>query len=161
MHGQAWIPLLRRIPPEQVERLCLVTTAGTELSLQSIVRMEEDFLVVRARISGSSDTGRAFFIPYDQVNFLGFTKAVREEDLLALFDGPEHYVPVARIASDLSGGNLQLAHVLPESAPVPPPAPLAPTPAAPADARPLPTKSKVLANLRARLKSGPDSGFAK
>jgi hypothetical protein len=161
MNGSAWIPLLRRIPADQVEKLCLVTTTGTELSLQSIVRMEEEFLVVRARISGSSDTGRAFFIPYDQVNFLGFTKSVREEEVQALFDGPGQYVPVARVVPDLPGMDHQPAHVPPEATPVQPPPPAAPPPTPAADARPLPTKSKVLANLRARLKSGPGSGFAK
>ncbi len=155
MNGSAWIPLLRRIPPEQVEKLCLVTTAGIELSLQSIVRMEEDFMAVRARLSGSSDTGRAFFIPFDQINFVGFTKPVREQELLTLFDGPEHYVPVARAEAGPAAEEQQPAPPPPEADPAAPPAP--PPPAVPAEARPLPTKSKVLANLRARLKSGPGS----
>lgn len=145
----AWIRLLRRIPPSQADNLAVATTAGAELSIQSILRLDEDFLVVRARLAGTSEAGRAFFIPYDQIDLVGFQKPVREEDVRALFDGPDAWPaaeqpfaappePVEREPAAATAGS-------PELPPAPP---------GPSDARALPTKSKVLANLRARLKAG-------
>lgn len=162
MHAAAWIRLLRRIPPGQAENLTVVTSAGAELSLQSIVRLDEDFLVVRARLAGTSDAGRAFFIPYDQIDLLGFQKPVREEDVRVLFDGPgawpaaeQHYAASPPPAErERAIAPAAAATPEPQSAP---PQNVLPSPAAPGDARALPTKSKVLANLRARLKAGSGS----
>lgn len=150
----AWIRLLRRIPPSQVDNLAIVTSAGAELSIQSILRLDEDFLVLRARLTGTSDAGRAFFVPYEQIDFVGTQKSVREEDIRALFDGPDPR-PLAEQVVAAPAGEVDsgaMAEIAPQ-APAEPPRPAPPAPG-PGDARALPTKSKVLANLRARLKAG-------
>jgi hypothetical protein len=88
MHSRAWINLLRRIPPEKQDILSLVTSAGTEISIQNIFRTEDDYLVLRGRLAGTTDAGRVFFIPYDQINYLGFQQEVREVEVHALYGDP-------------------------------------------------------------------------
>lgn len=166
MQASGWIHLLRRIPAHQVQNLSLVTTNGTELSIQNVVRIEEEVVLVRARVSGSSDAGRAFFIPYDQINYLGFQKPIKEDELRAMFDGPEAgptAVP-GTLPAGIAPPRVELTVPLPQENPVN--APTIPDLAVPQassgsrlsgvvpvsqDAQPLPSKSKVLANLRARL----------
>jgi hypothetical protein len=156
--------LLRRIPANYVDKLYLVTSVGVEFSIQSIVHCDSEFLVVRGRQAGTSDAGRPFFIPYSQINLLGFQKSIREDEVRSLFTASGAApAPVEEPEeAPLVDEQLELAEA-PLPAPEPPPAPVAlpeppkevrPAPAAPADGRAVPSKSKVLANLRARMKQG-------
>lgn len=162
MQAPGWIRLLRRIPPHQIENLSLVTINGIELSVQSLVRIEEEFVLIRARVSGSSDAGRAFFVPYDQINFLGFQKPIKEDELRKIFTGPqawptaEEQAAAEQYEAEVEPLEAEEPLALPEEEAVtdPSPPPSTPAPAGPQEARVLPSKSKVLANLRARLKSG-------
>jgi hypothetical protein len=85
MQNASWMALWRRLPPDQHDQLMVVTAIGTEIAIQSILRIEEDFVVIRGRLAGSSDTGRVFFVPYNQINYAGFQRAVKEEEFDALF----------------------------------------------------------------------------
>src|SRR5206468_1157898 len=93
MQAAAWVALLRRIPPEQHDVLVIVTTAGAEISIQTLFRTDAEFLVIRGRMAGTTDNGRTLIIPYDQINYLAFAKPVAETVLRSLFDGPEPEVP--------------------------------------------------------------------
>ncbi len=164
MHPSGWIQLLQLFPVEQIPNLALVTTSGMELSLQSIVRLEEEYLLARARVSGSSEAGRAFFIPYDQINFLGFQKPVKEAVLHALFgddygEAAEESQEGASLAAGAPGEQQPVAadEPPPEAAPAvaqEPPPEAKPVPARSNHGQALPTKAEVLANLRTRLKAG-------
>jgi hypothetical protein len=85
MQSPAWIKLLKRIPSAQHDSLVLLTSIGVEISIQNIVRMEDDYLVVRGRMAGTTDTGRVSFIPYDQISQIGFSKEVKEPEIHAFF----------------------------------------------------------------------------
>lgn len=85
MQSSAWISLLRLIPPAHHENLSLLTLNSTEISIQNIIRMEMDYLVLRGRLAGSSDAGRVFFVPYDQINIVAFQKEVKEPVVRAFF----------------------------------------------------------------------------
>jgi hypothetical protein len=93
MQNAAWMALWRKLPPDQHDQLMVVTSIGTEIAIQNILRIEEDFVVIRGRLAGSSDTGRVFFIPYNQINYAGFQKAIKEEEFHALFG--ENEAPTA------------------------------------------------------------------
>lgn len=171
MLGPAWIALLRRIPAGQHDMLAFVLNTGIEIALQSIQRLERDFVVVRGRMTGSMDTGRLMVLPYDQINCLAFTKPISESDMKAILGSPgslagqvEIALPQQPVASapageplDLAAANAQLAaeNGPPSAAqePVaaaevgPPAADVAPTAAKPAPI----SKTILLARLRARL----------
>src|SRR5437764_5972293 len=84
MQSTNWIELLRLIPEKYHDNLIVMTVDCSEISVQDIVRMEPEYVVLRGRIAGTSDTGRAFFIPYDRMTYVRFYKLVPEEILYGL-----------------------------------------------------------------------------
>lgn len=80
MLSQPWIALLKKLPPEQHNQLVLVTTAGLEMSIQTILVMEGECLIFKGRLAGSQDAGRLFYVPYDRIDYLAFSRVVSEEE---------------------------------------------------------------------------------
>jgi hypothetical protein len=160
MQNAAWMALWRRLPPDQHDNLVVTTVARTEIAIQNVLRIEQDFVVVRGRLAGSSDTGRVFFIPYTQIDYAGFQKSLREEEFALLF------------------GEGEMATAVPEplSAPPAPSGPTTPLPPSKPSASslthggthggthgdrarngnrpPLPLKSELLERLRSRSHQG-------
>ena len=101
MQNAGWLTLLHRIPAAQHDNLMILTSIGTEIAVQGILRMEEEYLVVRGRVSGTTDTGRVFFIPYDQINCMGFLKVIKEKQVFAMYgeEGPPEKETVAETAA--------------------------------------------------------------
>jgi hypothetical protein len=81
MQGPAWISLLRRIPAAQHDSLLLMTTNGTEIVVQRIMRLEGDFLVMLGRLSGSTDEAKCLVLPYDQLTYLAFNKKLTDTEM--------------------------------------------------------------------------------
>ena len=63
MQNAAWMDLWRKVPPDKHNLLMVMTAVGSEIAIQNVLRIEQDFVVIRGRLAGSSDTGRVFFIP--------------------------------------------------------------------------------------------------
>ena len=87
MQSSVWAQLLRQFPPEEQKNLSIVTTAGTEIALQLILRLDLEFFVVRGRIAGSTDGGRLFFLPYDHIDYLATQQACGDAEFQALWNG--------------------------------------------------------------------------
>ncbi|HEV3449429.1 MAG TPA: hypothetical protein VG099_32635 [Gemmataceae bacterium] len=158
MQSRAWIKLLQRIPPDRHDGLVLMTVTGNEISIQTIFRQEEDFLVLRGRMSGTTDDGRIFFIPYDQITYLGIVKAMRETEVHALLGGAPALAPSVQRILDTPSPTQTAA----ETAPTPvPPEPVAaepsPVPGKPAERLAIPRRSGLIARLRARTNTGDTS----
>src|SRR5438045_9447296 len=85
MQGSGWIAVLKRIPRQQHDSLVVVTATGVEIVIRELVRLEEDFLILRGRMAGSTDAGRVIILPFDQINYVGFNKLVPEPELQAMF----------------------------------------------------------------------------
>jgi hypothetical protein len=83
----AWERLLRQIPPKEQDGLMLMTNTRTEIAVQSILRLDADFLIIKGRLAGSQDAGRAFFIPYAHIDHLGFYRAVKDTEFDDMFAG--------------------------------------------------------------------------
>src|SRR5262245_27902766 len=91
MHPSGWISLVQTIPPQFHEGLSLFLVNGVELSVQAFLRMEEQFIVIRGRLMGSTDAGLVFFVPYEQVTCLAYSKPMKEEVVQAWFQtGPAY-----------------------------------------------------------------------
>ena len=151
--------LVRRIPPDQQSNLVLMTTIGLEFSLRAIIRVEEEYVVIRGRIAGTTDTGRVFFVPYDQINYIGYQSEVREAQIDALYGdcGPRpapSEQPPAGIAVSVT------AEGPPANGPIPTEVPPAPRPASPGRSSgriPIPSKKALLERLRLRNRNS-DNG---
>jgi hypothetical protein len=138
MQDKCWATLLSYIPPQQHDGLMLVTTSGTEIAIQTILRVESQFMAIKGRLAGSQDTGRLFFIPFSQIDYFGFQKSVREEEFHEQFGGLR--MPGSEEES--------AAPVPPEAVPAPvaaPPVVVPPQPA-PAAAVPAPTVPETAAD---------------
>jgi hypothetical protein len=112
MQSHVWAALARQLPPAVVEKMSIVTNAGSEITLQSVLRVENDFLIIRGRVSGTQETGRIFFIPFSQIDYLG-CQPMQESEFETHFGGLKFDVveaaPVAPVPK-------------PPSAMIPPPA---------------------------------------
>lgn len=75
----------------------LQTINRTEIAVQAILRFDADFLIIKGRLAGSQEAGRVFFIPYEQIDHIGFYRAVKEADFNEMFAGLD--VPEAPVAS--------------------------------------------------------------
>ena len=96
MQSSVWALLLRQIPAEQHRNLMLVTTGGTEIAIQGILRIDHQFLAIKGRLAGSQDAGRVFFIPYTHIDYLGFQQPVKESEFHEMFGGLNIPAPEAR-----------------------------------------------------------------
>jgi hypothetical protein len=150
MDNPAWIALLRRIPPAQHDNLMIVTSIGTEVTVQTLMRFEDDYLVLRGRMSGTTDAGRIFFLPYDQINHVGFVREVKEVAVHALYDAPAPEPAAAPAApADATPAAPAATNGQPPAAPAsePPPGP----PREQSKSRPrlvIPSKEALLERLR-------------
>lgn len=145
MHDSAWMKLLCHIPASEQSKLMLVTTSGTEITIQCFLRLDPECLALRGRLSGSTDAGRVFFVPYANIDYFGFQQPLKEAEFHELFGSLE-----------------ELAADTPPEAPPVSPAPV-PESAAPPSVASNPTpprgpsviKSTVLEKFRARSVSNP------
>ncbi len=151
MQAKDWAELLEKIPPVHRDGLGLVTTSGVSININSVMRTEDQYLVIRGRLTGTTDANQTFFIPYRQIDFLVFLRTLKEAEVQAWF-------------GDVPAADGQAAPATAETPPAPEGAPPAPAPA-PAG-QPLATatpaagalpghKAAILDRLRKRTGSAP------
>jgi hypothetical protein len=58
-----------------------------------VLRTETNYLVFRGRVSGNTDEGRVFFLPYNQIDFVQINRQVKEVEIREMF-GDQPGVPV-------------------------------------------------------------------
>jgi hypothetical protein len=80
MDPAAWEALLRHIPKPLHDQLMLVTNSGQEIAVQIILRMDREFMAFKGRLAATQDAGRLFFLPYAQIDYIGFQKMVKDSE---------------------------------------------------------------------------------
>ena len=85
MQGPSWIALFRRIPAKLHDSLALTLVTGAEIVMQSILRVESEFVILRGRMAGSTDPGRVVVLPYGQIVSVAFTKRMLEPEVQEIF----------------------------------------------------------------------------
>jgi hypothetical protein len=138
MTNLEWVEMLKVIPKHEHNALVLMTTAGLELTVETIFRFEQAYLVMRGRLAGTNDEGRAFFIPYDQITYLNLNRLVAEKDIREFYgelmeDEPK---PLTEDAPPPEPEQ-SLAATPPLTAPAPAPAPAASAAAGPSAPTPI------------------------
>jgi hypothetical protein len=150
MQSVAWKAIFNRIPREHHEILMVVTSIGIEINVKSIQLLEPDYVVIRGRLGGTTDAGRVFFVPYDQINYLTFNKEIKEEQVAEML-GTEAPPPRAAIpdGESLLQAAAEAAAAAVKEEPAPPPTP------EPAKAAP-PGKMALLERIRSRVRPKPE-----
>jgi hypothetical protein len=108
MLGSEWIQLLERIPIEMHDKLLVLTSNGTEINLQDVVRTEPEYVVFRGRLAASTDAGRIFIVPFEQICLVGFREIIPEGAMRKIFGSnrpatPNRADPCATAAAAASG----------------------------------------------------------
>jgi hypothetical protein len=144
MRSASWAALLRHIPEELYNQLVIVTTGGTEIAVGGLLRVDRELVVLKGRLAGSEAGGRALFVPYSQIDYIGFQRPLKESEFHEIFGD---------LAFPTEGEPQPVApsQALPEPVPAEPPpeAPAGPG-ARPASCPRLPIKSAVLERFRQR-----------
>jgi hypothetical protein len=151
MQSDTWKTLLEKVPADYHHNLLVVTSVGLEVSVQTILRKEDEYLVVRGRLAGTTDTGRLFFIPYDQINLVCIQKPMRAAEVSAMFGEPVDTAEADTEETSLGEANATTAaeaEDVEKTQPIaqPPVVEEPPKPATP----PRLSKSELLARIRSR-----------
>jgi|SRR5579884_3648204 len=159
MRSTAWADLLRHIPANLHDNLCLVTAGGVEIAIQAILRVDHEFLAIRGRLSGSTDAGRVYFIPFARIDYVGFLREVKADEFRENFDSFRTAAPAAAEAPVAPSASLAEP---PRPEPEPEPTPAAEEPPAsnaPTTRVSMPIKSAVLERFRQRSPNGSVAGL--
>jgi hypothetical protein len=101
MLNASWATLLRQIPADQHDQLVLITANGTNITIQSLLRIDFEFVIFKGRLSGSQDQGRLFIVPYGNIDYFAINRSVKDEEYTAMFAGvniPDPDAPPAKPA---------------------------------------------------------------
>lgn len=87
MINQEWIDMFRVIPEEDQNTIVIVLQNGAEINVDVMFRFEPNFMVIRGRVGGQTEEGRAFFIPYDQMLYFRLERVTNVSELRDIMDG--------------------------------------------------------------------------
>jgi len=140
--NEAWIAMIRRIPGSLHDAIALGLTTGVEIVVQKIVRLEPDFMILRGRLAGTQDTGRAILVPYAQLTFVAITRELKDPELEEIFGKA---APAAIADAPAAPAHAAPAEPVSEAKPETPPPepPKKPEPA---------SRASLVAKLRERIK---------
>lgn len=85
MRREECVELFKRVPEDSHAQMNLVLRNQFVLSVDVIVRFEPTYLAFRGREGGTTDEGRAFFVPYDEIAYIRLERVVRLSELKAMY----------------------------------------------------------------------------
>jgi hypothetical protein len=77
MRREDCLEMFQRIPEDLLPQVNLVLRNQFVLTVESVARFEPTYLVFRGREGGTSDEGRAFFVPYEEIGYIRIEREVR------------------------------------------------------------------------------------
>lgn len=87
MTSAEWIDLIQRFPPSDFDGFGIIMEGGLEISLQTVLQLNSDHMLIRGRTVGSTDAGRYFYLPYNKMNCICYNRPKKEEEVLSWYDG--------------------------------------------------------------------------
>lgn len=155
MQDHSWDELLRRIPANYHDGLILSTIAGADLVIQAILHLDDRFVIIRGRTAGSTDGGKTLIIPIQHINYVTFNNRLTDHEVAGIFGNLDANFAAAPAAPAPEDEQTALDDEF-ELDDVPAQAPAASGLKSAAAAKP--SKSVLLAKLRARLAESSKSG---
>ena len=86
------VDLFKRIPVQSHPQVNLVLHNQATVSVDTVVRFEPTYIVLRGREGGSTDEGRAFFVPYDTIAYVRIERVVKLGELKRMYGEGSGYV---------------------------------------------------------------------
>ena len=118
--------MFERIPPGMHAQVNLVLRNTFVLSVDTVARFEEMYVVFRGREGGTSDEGRGFFVPYDEVSYIRIERPVRVGELKSMFGETGYQDADDRLEAETQAFEAAKASGKPGETPMPAPVPAAP-----------------------------------
>src|SRR5690606_2718443 len=84
------LDLFKRIPERYHPQVNLILRGQGLITVDTVVRFEPSYLVLRGRESGTSDENRAFFVPYDEIAYLRVERALKVSELKKMYGEGAH-----------------------------------------------------------------------
>lgn len=85
MRREDCVEMFKRIPESSHPQVNLVLRNQFVLSVDVVVRFEPTYLVFRGREGGTTDEGRAFFVPYEEISYFRLERVVRVGELKQMY----------------------------------------------------------------------------
>ena len=111
MRREDLLDIIGRLRPGDITSTVLALTDGRAITIDTLIRPESEYVVVRGRESGTTDEGRAFFVPYVEIRFVKLDKPVRPNQVRRMYgeavelDGEESHEAAAAAAATSSDEN--------------------------------------------------------
>ena len=147
----AWVAMFRRLPVDLHDKLSLGLATGADILMQTLLKLEPDFIIIRGRLSGTQEGGQIMLIPYGQLTYVSLIKPLKDTEVEAIFGKG---APAAVADTDMPS---PAAATAPPAEPVPTDAAATETPA-PAKKPEQVSKTMLLAKLRERMKDAGQGG---
>lgn len=118
MRREDCVDLFKKIPEHYHAQVNLILRGQGMITVDCVVRFEPHYLVLRGREQGSTDEGRAFFVPYEEIAYFRIERVLKLAELKRMY-GDENVVDL----EDTIGQELEKAEVgIDTQTPVPTPA---------------------------------------
>lgn len=85
MRREECVDLFKKIPEVYHPQVNLVLRNQFTLSVDMVVRFEPLYIVFRGREGGTTDEGRAFFVPYEEIAYIRLERLVRLSELKQMY----------------------------------------------------------------------------
>jgi hypothetical protein len=87
MQNTDWIRLFKQIPADFHNQVVVVLNNRTEISIETLFRIEASHLLVRGRLGGTTDGGLLFVVPFAEMAAVYINREVKESEVEQIF-GP-------------------------------------------------------------------------
>jgi len=85
MRREDCVDLFAKIPDVYHPQVNLILRGQGMITVESVVRFEPHYVVLRGREQGSTDEGRAFFVPYEELAYFRIERALKVSELKRMF----------------------------------------------------------------------------
>lgn len=150
MRREDCLDIFQRLPEHLHGYVNLVLRNQFNIAVDTIARFEPHYLVLRGRETGSTDEGRGFFVPYDEIAYIRIEHSVKVGELKRFY-GETGYLDKDELPDDADS----------TSAAASTPAPAAPGPVLTAGDPAAIARQNLLERLRARTQIGGPTGKTK
>jgi hypothetical protein len=77
--------MFEKIPEGMHPYVNLVLRNGFSLAVSMVARYEQNYVVFSGREGGTSDEGRGFFVPYDEISYIRIERPIRVGELKSMY----------------------------------------------------------------------------
>lgn len=85
MRREDCVDLFAKIPASYHPQINLILRGQGMITVDVVVRFEQGYVVLRGREQGSTDEGRAFFVPYDEIAYFRIERVMKLGEMKAMY----------------------------------------------------------------------------